>query len=258
MSSPQSTEGFQPRAHWAPDTPLRRFLFQLRQVADLQTKTIYRDLRRESKGFSGKLLDVGCGNSPFRHLFDPQKTQYHGIDVKTAESFGYNNPDTVYYDGQTIPFPDNYFDGILCTEVLEHVPEPLPFIAEMHRVMKPGGFAWVTIPWSARFHYQPHDYHRYTPSTLQQLFVNFSSCKIQPRGTDYSSIASKIVVAYIRNLTRIIPSSFHEGLLIPFRLIAALIGCPLLIIALILGHLGATCNFGSSDDPLGYTIVLRK
>ena len=61
MATPPVAEGFQPRAHWAPTTPLRRVLFLLRLIVDLQTCSIHRDLRRELAGFSGRLLDVGCG-----------------------------------------------------------------------------------------------------------------------------------------------------------------------------------------------------
>ncbi len=256
MSAP--TEGFQPRVHWAPDTPLRRLLFTLRLAGDLQTNTIYRDLRRELAGVSGRLLDVGCGNSPFRHLLDPARTQYQGIDVEVAARFGYRNPDTVYYDGKTIPFADHSFDAVLCTEVMEHVPEAGPFVSELHRVLKPGGLAVVTIPWSARFHYQPHDYHRYSPSMLALIFASFRTCVVRPRGTDLSSIASKTVVAYARNLLRLRPVAAADWLLIPFRLLAALLAAPLLLIALALGHAGILFGLGSTDDPLGYTLVLKK
>ncbi len=131
----------------------------MRLLGDLQTNSIRRDLAAALAGFRGHLLDVGCGNSPFRHLLDPAATQYQGVDVEAAAAFGYKNPDTVYYDGNVLPFPDASFDVVLCTEVLEHIAEPAGTIREMHRVLKPGGLLLLTIPWSARFHYQPFDYH---------------------------------------------------------------------------------------------------
>lgn len=258
MSHASSTEAFQPRAHWAPDTPVRRLLFFARLIGDLQTNTIYRSLREPLAGLSGKLLDVGCGNSPFRPLLNPTTSSYQGIDVKEAESFGYQNPDTIYYDGDTIPFPDASFDALLCTEVLEHVANPTKIIQEMHRVLKPGACGYITIPWSARFHYQPHDYHRYTPSMLTALFSVFTACKISPRGTDFTSIASKVVVAYIRNLVRMKPSSVPAIVLLPFRLFGAVAGLPILLGALILGHCGILFGLGSTDDPLGYTVIVKK
>lgn len=258
MPSSASNEGFQPRAHWAPDTPGRRFAYRLRLLADLQTNTIHRDLRRELPGWRGRVLDIGCGNSPFRHLLDSTQVRYQGIDVETAASFGYANPDVIYYDGKTIPFDDGTFDAVLCTEVLEHVPEPGPFVAELQRVLKPGGRAIVTLPWSARFHYQPHDYHRYTPSMLARLFANFSRCSITPRGTDFTAIASKVVVAFVRNLLRLQPNGATDLLWVPLRLLAALLALPFLLVALLLGHTGILLGWGSTDDPLGYTLVLEK
>lgn len=258
MSISPPTEGFAPRAHWAPTTPVRRLLFYLRLVGDLQTNTIYRDLRRHLAGISGKILDVSCGNSPFRHLLNPVTCAYQGIDVQEAASFGYRNPDTVYYDGRVIPFADASFDVLLCTEVLEHVVDPTQMVREMHRVMKPGGRGIITLPWSARYHYQPRDYHRYTPSMLERLFTPFAKWTISPRGTDFSSIASKVVVAYLRNLSRIKPSGIKDWGFAPFRLVAALIAAPVLLGALLLGHCGILFGLGSTDDPLGYTIVVRK
>lgn len=237
---------------------MRRFAYRLRLLADLQTNTIHRDLSHELPGWRGKVLDIGCGNSPFRPLLDPALTTYQGIDVETAGSFGYANPEVVFYDGRIIPFVDDTFDAILCTEVLEHVPEPGPFIAELHRVLKPGGRAIITLPWSARFHYQPHDYHRYTPSMLARLFAGFAQCAIRPRGTELTVIASKVVVAYVRNLLRLKPATAIDFLWLPLRLLIALLGLPLLILALGLGHAGILLGWGSTDDPLGYTLFLQK
>lgn len=258
MATPPVAEGFQPRAHWAPTTPLRRVLFLLRLTVDLQTYSIHRDLRRELAGFSGRLLDVGCGNSPFRHLLDPATTQYQGVDVAAAADFGYRNPDTAYYDGHALPFPDASFDAVQCTEVLEHIPDPTETIREIHRVLRPGGRLFVTIPWSARFHYQPLDYHRYTPSMLRQLFASFPAPVIRPRGTDLSSIASKVVVGYARNVLALKPGRPVDWLLWPVRLLIAVAAFPLLMLALFLGHCGILWGLGSIDDPLGYTVTARK
>lgn len=251
-------EGFQPPAHWAPTTPARRALYQVRLLLDLQANSIERDLRATFAGFRGRLLDVGCGNSPYRHLLDPAATQYQGVDVPAAADFGYQNPDIVYYDGHALPFPDATFDAVLCTEVIEHIPDPTEIIREMHRVLKPGGRLIATIPWSARFHYQPFDYHRYTPSMLQPLFAMFATTAITSRGTDLSSIASKIVVAYARNVLALRPRSATDWLVWPLRLLLAVLVSPVLAGALLLGHAGIRWGLGSPDDPLGHTVIARK
>jgi SAM-dependent methyltransferase len=241
-----------------PDTPLRRLLYHLRLLGDLQTNSIRRDLQPTLAGFRGKLLDVGCGNGPFRHLLDPAATTYQGVDVEEAAAFGYRNPAVVYYDGRVLPFPDASFDAVLCTEVIEHIPDPAETIREMHRVLKPGGLLLVTLPWSARFHYQPHDYHRYTPSMLATLFAGFPAPRITPRGTDFSSIASKLVVVYARNVLALNPRGVTDWLAWPFRLLLAGFSLPFLLIALLFGHAGIRWGWGSADDPLGYTVLAHK
>lgn len=251
-------EAFRPPSHEAPTTTLRRSIFQLRLMCDLQTNTIYRDLRRLLPGLSGRLLDVGCGNSPFRHLLNPAVATYQGVDVREAVSFGYRNPETIYYDGEVLPFPDESFDALLCTEVLEHVADPSGLIQEMYRVLKKGGLGIVTIPWSARFHYQPIDFHRYTPSMLDRLFAPFSSREVSARGTDFSSIASKVVVAFMRNMMKIRSSRIAELWQVPLRVLVAFAAIPVLVGALALGHCGILFGVGSTDDPLGYTVLIRK
>ena len=61
-----------------------------------------------------------------------------------------------------IPFPDGHFDALLCTEVLEHAVAPEALIAEMHRVLRPGGSLVLTVPFAARVHHIPYDFHRFT------------------------------------------------------------------------------------------------
>src|SRR3546814_6839351 len=53
---------------------------------------------------------------------------------------------TTQGDGVFLPFPDDTFDRIIAAEVLEHIPDDEGAIAELHRVLKPGGTIAVTIP----------------------------------------------------------------------------------------------------------------
>jgi ubiquinone/menaquinone biosynthesis C-methylase UbiE len=221
-------------------------------MADFQVRTVFAHLQRHVPRMRGTILDVGCGQMPYKHLVDESHAQYVGIDVQDAARFDYDNPAAIRFDGVSISAADQSFDHVLCTEVLEHVAKPEPLVAEIHRVLKKGGTAIVTVPWSARFHYIPHDYHRFTPSALERLFEAFSSRTIEPRGTDITAIASKVIVAYLRTIlggasTPAWKRAFALGTSIP-----ALGG------AVGLGHLSLALNLGSSDDPLGYVAYLTK
>ena len=219
--------------------------FRLRSWADLQLLTCIRFIAAHRGLLTGKLLDVGCGQMPFRHLLQPGAI-YTGIDIPAASSFGMQkNTDIVEFDGTTIPFPDNHFDAILCTEVIEHAMEPEALIAEMHRVLRPGGSLVMTVPFAARVHHIPYDFHRFTRYRLAQMFAAFGNVSIDERGNDLAVIANKIIVATIRQLS-------------PLRLPLLLIGVPASLASLAIAHLALWFGWGSRLDPLGYGLTARK
>lgn len=71
------------------------------------------------------------------------------------------SPDYVC-DAANMPFEDNYADIIICSEMLEHVPNPVAILKEMKRVLKPGGTLYICVPFSEHIHGLPYDYGRYT------------------------------------------------------------------------------------------------
>jgi ubiquinone/menaquinone biosynthesis C-methylase UbiE len=247
----QSDERFRPVANTRPDRFRGKVVFFGRMLADLQVLTVYRDLRRELPCMSGKILDVGCGDSPYRHLLAPNKTQYVGMDIVSASKFDYNGDDIVHFNGEDIPFDDETFDAFICTEVLEHVDNFTRLISEMHRVLKQGGRGVITVPWSARYHYIPYDFYRFTPSSLSTIFAAFSEVEIKPRGTDISAIASKLVVLWARNL---LPKKSWQWILVPLWVLLL----PVPIIAVFFAHVSLFLGWGATEDPLGYTILVHK
>ena len=72
-----------------------------------------------------------------------------------------------HYDIQALEFEDDYFDGISCSAILEHVENPIKAISEMFRVLKKGGKIWVEIPFNQPYHPSPHDYWRVTPDGMR-------------------------------------------------------------------------------------------
>jgi SAM-dependent methyltransferase len=180
-----------------------------------------------------------------------QNASYTGIDVPVADDFGMTkHSDVVPFDGQTIPFEDASFDHILCTEVLEHVEDPASLIAEMSRVLRPGGTIVVTVPFSARVHHAPHDYHRYTSFRLRSLFAPVGNPGIEERGDDLAVIANKLIVICMR-LAR--PST---RLLWCLPLLVLML--PITLLALAMAHFSLWFGWGSKADPLGYGVTTTK
>lgn len=135
-------------------------------------KTTIKNLERIFKeiGKSRRILDVGCGNSPYKPWL--QTEEYIGIDV--AESGRTDKQPSVWFDGINIPFDDEYFDFILCTEVLEHALEPESLMSEMMRVLTPSGYIFITVPSMWGLHEMPYDFRRYTTEGIKKLVTEYN------------------------------------------------------------------------------------
>ncbi len=124
----------------------------------------------ERYGLKNELLDLGCGVKPFKKIYSQYSKTSVGIDVPSSPHS--KTEVDVIYDGKNIPFEDNRFDYVLCTEVMEHVPEPAAFLREIHRVMKPDGILIMTTPFLVPLHEEPYDYYRYTKHGIRHLLTH--------------------------------------------------------------------------------------
>ena len=75
--------------------------------------------------------------------------------------------------------PSNFFDIVICTEVLEHTLNPFKAVAEIHRILKVGGHCFVTTPFDFRIHGPLPDCWRFTEHGLNELFKNFVEINIK-------------------------------------------------------------------------------
>jgi SAM-dependent methyltransferase len=117
-----------------------------------------------SKDF--RVLDAGAGKAPFRRLFD--HLTYETADFGQVAKKAYA-PIDYRCDLTAIPVPDSTYDLVLCTQVMEHVPDPLAVLREFHRVLKPGGQAWLTAPLFFAEHEKPFDFHRFTQFAWRRM-----------------------------------------------------------------------------------------
>lgn len=121
-----------------------------------------------------KVLDVGAGSCPYRHLFDHCEYRTQDVALLHGEQLrhgGYGQIDYVG-DATAIPAPDGEFDAVLCTEMLEHHPEPIRVVKELARILKPGGILLLTAPLGSGIHQEPyHFYGGYTPYWYEKFLT---------------------------------------------------------------------------------------
>lgn len=119
-----------------------------------------------------EVLDAGCGGGATLKALS-RYGRARGMDL-SEEAVAYNleqRRDVVRGSIEQMPFVDETFDLVLALDVIEHVPADLAAIAELDRILKPGGYLLVTVP-ALRLLWGPHDianshYRRYTLGGLR-------------------------------------------------------------------------------------------
>jgi ubiquinone/menaquinone biosynthesis C-methylase UbiE len=149
-----------------------------------------------------KVLDVGAGSCPYRELFKHCEYKTHDFaQLRDDQLLGkeYGKIDYVS-DIKTIPVPDNSFDVIICTEVFEHIPEPIPVVTEFSRILKSGGKLILTAPLQSGIHQEPyHFYGGYTPFWYEKFLSEnaFQNIVIEENGR-FNQFYSQESIRFIR------------------------------------------------------------
>ena len=141
----------------------------------------------------GTLLDLGCGMKPYQRVFGSRVSRWIGLDVEVTPS-GRSAAD-VFGSALQIPFGSATFDSVLSTQVLEHVTSPSQLLAEVRRVLRPGGHLVLTAPQTNPLHEEPHDYFRYTCYGLRSLAeaAALEVLEVRPLGGAIATVGQMIV-----------------------------------------------------------------
>ncbi|HXU77073.1 MAG TPA: class I SAM-dependent methyltransferase, partial [Methylomirabilota bacterium] len=136
-------------------------------------RELFRHWLESSLPGGAAVLDIGGRVQPYRALLP--ETRYLALDIRATPLVD------VIASAEQIPFGDQRFDLVLCTQMLEYVPDPGRVLSEIHRVLKPGGRLLLSVP--AMFPQDAdEDRWRFLPAGLRQLLSAFAQVELLPEG----------------------------------------------------------------------------
>ena len=164
---------------------------------------VQRQLKRLPAG--SRLLDAGAGEQRYRpscaHLkyvaqdFNRYDGRGDGSGLQSASWDPANARADLVGDIASIPAPDASFDAVLCTEVFEHLPDPLAALREFSRLLRPGGQLILTAPFCSLTHMAPFHFasgfNRYFYSTHLPAH-GFEVVEIQENGNFFEYLAQEL------------------------------------------------------------------
>jgi|CXWL01.1.fsa_nt_gi SAM-dependent methyltransferase len=148
-----------------------------------------------------QVLDIGSGGADQDSRF-PNRTTFDIDPTRNPEIVG---------DIHDMPFPDNSYHTILCSEVLEHLHDPRKAIAQMYRVLAPGGTLVITTRFTFPVHDAPGDYWRFTPNGLRILFADFEIIDEAVETDTFTTIA--VLLQRVIFQTKLRGGRFTKGIL---------------------------------------------
>ncbi|MBN2174265.1 MAG: class I SAM-dependent methyltransferase [Bacteroidales bacterium] len=159
-------------------------------------KGLYKGIYANKDYLTGRLLDFGCGNKPYKEIFNVR--EYIGVDIKIN---GYEQNEKyidVFYNGHTLPFDDNYFDSAFSSEVFDDIFNLEEILSELKRVLKPGGHILITYPFVWDEHDVPYDFARYTSFGMEHLLKESGfDIVLAKKSTAYLETVFQMINAYI-------------------------------------------------------------
>lgn len=138
-------------------------------------REIFRSWTSQLHGRALDVLDLGGRMQPYRPLLDGLVSRYVAIDLLRTPVVD------IVARGEHLPLPSNLFDLVICTQVLEYVPDPGAMIAEIHRVLKPGGCLFLSVP-SIAVRDADEECWRFFPFSLRSLLSPFDESEISAEG----------------------------------------------------------------------------
>jgi SAM-dependent methyltransferase len=121
------------------------------------------------------ILDVGGRLQPYRPLLGTRASRYISVDLRPTPLV------SIIANGEALPLRESSFDLVLCTQVLQYASDPAMLLQEVHRVLRPGGRLFLSVP-SAQIVDSAEECWRFLPHALRQMLRAFDHVEIVPEG----------------------------------------------------------------------------
>lgn len=173
--------------------------------------------------YKGVMVDLGCGEAPYKEYFLKFVDKYIGVDWNSS----YHNikADVISDLNERIDLEDEIVDCAIAISVMEYLYNPEKFLEESYRILKKNGVMIMQVPFQWWVHEVPYDYYRFTPYGLKYLLnkVGFRDVKIFPIGGFFT-----------------------------------LIFAPLFLINQLIAPILDILDFKKELEPIGYWVVCKK
>lgn len=183
------------------------------------------------------VLNIGAGGDVAEVL------RRAGVKARSVDIDPGKFPDMVADIENLASIDDDSIEVVVCVEVLEHVKRPHVAIAELFRIVQPGGLVIGSTPFLLGIHDRPTDYFRFTGYGLRQLFADFEPVTLRERNGYFGAAAVLIHRRFVVGTTR-------------ERTVALLLSPLLLLLVLALELIDRISP--STDGTTGYFFVFRK
>jgi SAM-dependent methyltransferase len=192
------------------------------------------------------ILDVWCGSRPYDDLF-PRDARCVGFDT---EDNPYGVADVA--SDSFLPFPDASFDLVVCIQAFHYMPDPVHAVAELARVLRPGGTALVTLVFAFEYDRRLPFEGRYTEQQLRELFSGWTNVEVHEdggRGVAWTAMTTGLLSALEQRVVRFRPlRSLHPLFAAAYATVNTL--------GLLLAR-GEARGTGSAALPMNLTLTAR-
>ncbi|MGB8013849.1 MAG: class I SAM-dependent methyltransferase [Terriglobales bacterium] len=163
------------------------------------------------------VLDIGGRLQPYRPLLGDRVKSYVAVDLRITPLVNVNAA------AEALPFRDEQFDFVICTQVFEYLPDPALAVAEIRRVLRKGGVLFLSAP-SVFLRNNEKECWRFLPEGLRHLLREFERVEVLAEGNSLTGFFRTCNVFLLSFLRPRILAPLWQWTFVPFLNVA---GCML-------------------------------